>query len=42
MALHDVDMDARDLPPGWHLKALLVTAALLGLCYLLATKTFLS
>lgn len=36
-----VETDQRDLPPGWHLKALAVTAAALGLLYLLALKTFL-
>ncbi len=41
MAQPGLDNDHRDLPPAWHLKALAVAAAALGLLYLLATKAFL-
>jgi hypothetical protein len=39
--LPGVDVDQRDLPPAWHLKAVLATVAVLGLVYVVATRILL-
>lgn len=39
--MQGLDVDQQDLPPRWHLKALAVAAALLGLLYLAAARIFL-
>jgi hypothetical protein len=39
--VNGLEQDQRDLPYAWHLKALAVTAAALGLVYLMATRYFL-
>jgi hypothetical protein len=39
--LPGVDVDQQDLPPGWHLKAVLAAVAALGLAYIVATKILL-
>lgn len=41
MKLPGVDVDQQDLPPSWHLKAVLVTIAALGFIYVVATKILL-
>jgi len=37
-----LDLDQRDLPPGWHLKAVLAAAVALGLVLSLAIRAFLN
>jgi hypothetical protein len=37
-----VEIDQRDLPPAWHLKAVLAAAVILALVLSLAIKTFLN
>jgi hypothetical protein len=42
MSPRGVEVDQRDLPPGWHLKAVLAAAVVLGLVLALAMKAFLN
>jgi hypothetical protein len=42
MAGSGVDIDQRDLPPAWHLKAVLAAAAVLAVVLSVAIKTFLN